>query len=305
MHIPDGFLSTPVWATMDAVALPSVAYLARRAQREFDHHRIPLMGVMGAFIFAAQTINFPVGNGTSGHLVGGALLSFTLGPVAASIVMTAILATQALVFQDGGLLALGANVFNMAIAGVLAGYLPYALLRGRGRGVFLGGMFSVLTSAGLALGELLRSGVPMPRGVLALSIGLFAISAVIEGAITLAVVRALERIQPGFLRQPEGLRARGATVLAGAAAAMGAFGVFIASTRPDGIWRLAGRTGIASRATTLLSTPLADYRLQMVSSPLLTKSLAALIGLLVVYLVCLGAGRVLRRYRTAPEREGA
>lgn len=304
MHIPDGFLSTPVWATMDAVALPSIAVLARRAQREFDHHRIPLMGVMGAFIFAAQTINFPVGNGTSGHLVGGALLSFTLGPAAASIVMTAILVTQALVFQDGGILALGANVFNMAIAGVLAGYLPYALLRGRGRGVFLGGMFSVLTSAGLALAELLRSGVPMPRSVLALSIGLFAISAIIEGAITLAVVRALERIQPGFLRQPAGLRARGAWVLGGAAAAMGAFGVFIASTRPDGIWRLAGQTGIASRATTLLATPLADYRLQMISSPLLTKSLAALIGLLVVYLLCLGVGRVLRHYRPAAEREG-
>ncbi len=103
MHIPDGFLSMPVWGTMDAIALPSIAYLARRAQREFDHHRIPLMGVMGAFIFAAQMINFPVGNGTSGHLVGGALLAFTLGPAAASIVMTAILATQALVFQDGGI----------------------------------------------------------------------------------------------------------------------------------------------------------------------------------------------------------
>src|SRR5512140_275974 len=130
MHIPDGFLSIPVWGTLDAVALPSVAYIAHRAQREFDHHKIPLMGVMGAFIFAAQMINFPVGNGTSGHLVGGALLSFTLGPAAASIVMTAILATQALVFQDGGLLALGANVFNMAIAGVLAGYLPYYMWGG-------------------------------------------------------------------------------------------------------------------------------------------------------------------------------
>src|ERR1700720_3196355 len=193
MHIPDGFLTTRVWGTMDLVAVPSVALLARRAQRDFDHHRVPLMGVMGAFIFAAQLINFPVGNGTSGHLVGGALLSFTLGPAAASIVMTAILATQALVFQDGGLLALGANVFNMAIAGVLAGYLPWVLLRGRKTGVFLGGMFSLLVSASLALFELLRSGVPMPPAVLAVSIGLFLASAIIEGAITLAVVQALER----------------------------------------------------------------------------------------------------------------
>src|ERR1700691_1185795 len=158
MHIPDGFLSIPVWGTMDVITLPSVAWIARRAQREFDHHKIPLLGVMGAFIFAAQMINFPVGIGTSGHLVGGALLAFTLGPAAASIVMTAILATQALIFQDGGLLALGADVFNMAIAGVVAGYLPYMLLRGRRAGVFLGGLISVLVSALLALGELLRSG---------------------------------------------------------------------------------------------------------------------------------------------------
>ncbi len=92
-----------------------------------EDRKIPLLGVMGAFVFAAQMINFPVGPGTSGHLVGGALLTIALGPAAASIVMTAILAIQALVFQDGGILALGANIFNMAIAGVLAAYLPYRL----------------------------------------------------------------------------------------------------------------------------------------------------------------------------------
>jgi cobalt/nickel transport system permease protein len=296
MHIPDGFLSIPVWGTMDAIAVPSVAYIARRAQREFDHHRIPLMGVMGAFIFAAQMINFPVGNGTSGHLVGGALLSFTLGPAAASIVMTAILATQALVFQDGGLLALGANVFNMAIAGVLAGYLPFMLLRGRKAGVFLGGMTSLLVSASLALGELLRSGVRMPPAVLAVSIGLFLVSAIIEGAITLAVMQALERIQPGFIRRPEGIRApvgRCGVALITASAALAGAGVFIASRRPDGIQKLALETGIAAHARTFLTSPLADYKLQMLASPILTKSLAGLIGLIVVYFLCLGVSRVL------------
>ena len=110
MHIPDGFLSTPVWAAMDVVAAPAVAYVTRRAQRNFDESRVALLGVLGAFVFAAQMINFPVGPGTTGHLVGGALLSFTLGPASASVVMTAILAIQALIFQDGGVLALGANV---------------------------------------------------------------------------------------------------------------------------------------------------------------------------------------------------
>jgi cobalt/nickel transport system permease protein len=311
MHIPDGFLSVPVWATMDAVAASSVAYIARRAQREFDHHRIPLMGVMGAFIFAAQMINFPVGNGTSGHLVGGALLSFTLGPAAASIVMTAILATQALVFQDGGLLALGANVFNMAIAGVLAGYLPWVLLRGRKSGVFLGGMFSLLVSASLALFELLRSGVPMPPAVLAVSIGLFLASAMIEGAITLAVVQALERIEPGFVRRPQAMRWRGGLpALVTAAIALAGAGVFIASERPDGIEKLALDTGIASHARTFLTSPLSGYKLQMFSSTFLpgtflARSLAGLIGLFVIYILCLGVGRVLMASRPTLRREGA
>jgi len=276
MHIPDGFLSIPVWGTMDAVALPSIAYLARRAQREFDHHKIPLMGVMGAFVFAAQLINFPVGSGTSAHLVGGALLAFTLGPAAASIVMTAILATQALVFQDGGLLALGANLFNMAIAGVVAGYLPFMLLRGRRAGVFLGGMISVLVSALLALGELLQSGVRMPRAVLEVSIGLFFLSAVIEGVITLAVMQALERIEPGFVRRPEGMRGAGALTFIAASLALAGVGTFIASGQPDGIQKLTLQAGISPHAGTLL-----------------TKSLAGLMGLLLVYVLCLGVSRVL------------
>src|SRR5579863_10375709 len=186
MHIPDGFLATPVWATLDVTAAPVVGYLARRAQRDIEQSKAPLLGVMGAFVFAAQMINFPVGAGTSGHLVGAALLASTLGLAPAVLVMTTILIIQAFVFQDGGLLALGANVFNMAIAGVLAGYVPYVLLRGRRGGMFLGGMISVLTSALLALGELWQSGVRMPGAALVVSIGLFVISAIIEGGITLA-----------------------------------------------------------------------------------------------------------------------
>jgi len=179
-----------------------------------------LLGVMGAFVFAAQMINFPVGIGTTGHLVGGALLAFTLGPAAASVVMAAILTIQALVFQDGGILALGPNVVNMAILGVLAGYLPFYLwgggpggLNGRRRkfAIFAGGTLSVLVSAVLALSELMISGVKMPASVLSVSLGLFLVSGLLEGAITLAVIQALESIQPGFIRRP----CRGALVRPG------------------------------------------------------------------------------------------
>src|SRR5579871_14620 len=132
MHIPDGFLSPPVWATVDVLGVPAVALVAKKAERdsarsEWGDRKIPLMGVMGAFVFAAQMINFPIPLGTSGHLVGGALLTIVLGPAAASVVMTAILAVQALVFQDGGIMALGANVINMALAGIWAAYVPLRL----------------------------------------------------------------------------------------------------------------------------------------------------------------------------------
>jgi cobalamin biosynthesis protein CbiM len=158
---------------MGAASAVGVTWMAHRAQGETDEGRAPLLGVMGAFVFAAQMINFPVGVGTTGHLLGGALLAFTLGPASAIVVMTAILAIQALVFQDGGVLALGANVFNMAVAGVLAGYLPYHLLgRGKARGIaiFVGGVLSVITAALLALAELWFSGVRMPGAIVALSL---------------------------------------------------------------------------------------------------------------------------------------
>jgi cobalt/nickel transport system permease protein len=252
VHIPDGFLTTPVWAALDALAVPAAGLAARRAQRGFDESKAPLLGVMGAFVFAAQMINFPVGVGTSGHLVGGALLACTLGPAAASVVMTAILVIQSLLFQDGGVLALGANVLNMAVAGVLAGYLPYHFWgRGRGRraAIFAGGALSVLAGAVLALAELLLSGVKMPASVLGVSLGFFAISALIEGAITVAVIAALENIQPGFVRQP----APGRSVLVGAlgltAVLLAAGGVVFASTAPDGIENLAMQAGLSKPAT--------------------------------------------------------
>src|SRR5687768_13683116 len=154
MHIPDGFLSTPVWATLNVVSAPAVGYMAKRAGSTMGEGRAPLLGVLGAFVFAAQMVNFPVAPGTSGHLLGGALLAFTAGPAAASLVMTAVLIIQALVFQDGGILALGANIFNIAVAGVLTAYLPYWLF-GRNSlrvlAMFAGGFLSILVSGSLAL----------------------------------------------------------------------------------------------------------------------------------------------------------
>ena len=276
------------------MAAPAAAYAVRRAQHGFDDSRVPLLGVMGAFVFAAQMINFPVGVGTSGHLVGGALLALTLGPAAAGVVMCAILTIQALVFQDGGILALGANVFNMAIAGVLAGYLPYYFWgRGRGRraAIFAGGALSLLASAILALSELLMSGVRMPGAVLGISLALFVVSAVVEGAITVAVVAALERIQPNLMRAPRKGRSPAFAALALAAVMMAAGGVLLASTAPDGIEQLAIRTGIAGHTQTLIHAPLKDYQVAWLGSGWAAQAGAGLAGLGLVYGVCVLIGR--------------
>ena len=128
MHAPDGFISVPLLVVLWVIDLAVLAYAVRQTNRTMDERAIPLMGVMAAFIFAAQMFNFQVAGGTSGHLLGGVLAAVLLGPWPATIVMTAVLAVQALIFQDGGILALGANLFSMAIVGTLGGYAIYRVL---------------------------------------------------------------------------------------------------------------------------------------------------------------------------------
>jgi cobalt/nickel transport system permease protein len=308
MHIPDGFLSPPVWATLDIAAAPAVAIIARKARAEVDDFRIPLLGTLGAFVFAAQMVNFPVGLGTSGHLIGGALLVYALGPATASIVMTAILGIQALVFQDGGLLALGANVVNMGVAGVFAAYLPLSLWRSshsRSAPVFIGAVLSVLVSACLAISELLISGVKMPGSVLAISLVLFAASALIEGVITVAVVRAIERLHPSWIHRPTGKTSPVFAAFAAGAVVLASIGVVIATAAPDGVQQLARQVGIASRETETIASPLRAYALPMLGSVALGRITAGLIGVALIFTVCLLIGRRISRRRQAAAPEGA
>jgi cobalt/nickel transport system permease protein len=301
MHIPDGFLSVPVWAGLAAVSVPLVGVAARRAQREVQESSVPLLGVMGAFVFGAQMINFPLAPGTSGHLFGAALLACTLGPAAAAVVMTAILTVQAVVFQDGGVLALGANVFNMALAGAAAGYLPYWAW-GRGSrpalAVAVGGFLSVIVSASLALAELRLSGLPMPGAVLPLAWGLFALNALAEALITFVVVESVDRLHPGWIRRMQTPRPAVTKWFLAASLVLAVVGVAVASAAPDGLERLAENLGIAHRARVLWETPLADYEARFLSGSWVRRAAAALAGIGITAAVLMATAKLLQRRRS-------
>ena len=212
MHIPDGFVSTGSAAATWLASAGSVGYAVRRVSRELDERQVPLMGVTAAFIFAAQMMNFTVAGGTSGHLLGGALAAILLGPWAGMLVLTSVLAVQALLFQDGGLLALGANVFNMAVVGVLVAWAVYTTLRrllgDRTWSImvsgFAAGWLSVVVASLVAAAELAISGtspwvVALPAmGLVHVFIGIG------EGLITVGVLAFLQVARPDLLtlRQP-------------------------------------------------------------------------------------------------------
>ncbi|MFL6463894.1 MAG: energy-coupling factor ABC transporter permease [Bryobacteraceae bacterium] len=309
MHIPDNFLSPPVWASLDAIALPTIAAVSRRAQQNAEVNNFALLGVMGAFIFAAQMINFPVGFGTSGHLVGGTLLAAIFGPWAASLVLSAILIIQALVFQDGGVLALGPNIINMAIVGVWAGYLPvrsFMQTRWKWHGVFLGGACSVLVCGVLALAELRLSGNPISSTLLAVSLGLFAINAIAEGAITVSVLKAIERVNPEVSSQfsppmhtsvNQSMRYKMIGAIAIISIVLATAGIIVASTLPDGIEHLAKKLQVHFSAGFILHSPLRDYQIQLLGASWLSRVSAGLIGLLLVYFACAIGSYLLTRTR--------
>jgi len=128
MHIPDGFIDIPTSAAFGTLALAGTAIALKKAKTEVDDRTAPMAGLTAVFIFAVQMLNFPVAAGTSGHLLGGALAMVLVGPYAASLAITVVLGVQALLFADGGLTALGLNVFNLSVIAVLVSFLAFKLM---------------------------------------------------------------------------------------------------------------------------------------------------------------------------------
>jgi cobalt/nickel transport system permease protein len=196
LHAPDGFFSLPVALAMWALTVAVLAIAVQRTNRNLDDRAIPLLGVMAAFIFAAQMFNFPVIAGSSGHLLGGVLAAVLLGPWTGTLVMACVVAVQALVFQDGGLLSLGANIFNMGVVGTLGGYAVYRALMGAAGGrdavrlpaAAVGAWLAVMGGALTTTLQLAASGSTELAIALPPMLGLHALIGVGEGVITVAAL---------------------------------------------------------------------------------------------------------------------
>jgi len=264
MHMADALISPAVGATMWAATAVTTVYCAKKIREENDASKIPLMGVSGAFVFAAQMLNFTIpATGSSGHLGGGLILALLLGPEAAFLVMASVLTVQALFFADGGLLSLGANIFNMGFLSAFVAYpLIYKRIVGdtptRGR-VIAGSMLAAIVGLQLgALGVVLETVV---SGVSSLPFSAFAVLmqpihlaiGIVEGMITAAVALFVMQARPELLvRTSEKKRLSGVDlkpVLIGLAiAAVMAGGVvsWFASTYSDGLeWSIAKVAGSA------------------------------------------------------------
>lgn len=309
MHIPDGFLSLVVSLLLWAVSIVVVAYALRRVGRDLNERQVPLMGVLAAAIFAGQMLNFTVAGGTSGHLMGAAIATILLGPWAAIVVMTCVVGIQALIFQDGGLIVLGANIFNMGIVGVAVSYMAYTAImrvaRGARWGIFTGGFSAAWLSvfvASLAVAlELAISGISPANIAIPAMAAVHALIGIGEGLITVGALGFVYAARPDLL-------------VAGTAKTTGSRAIWIgglsialilavlsplASSNPDGLERVAEDQGFLAAAQAPQYNLIPDYLVPGVSNEALATIVAGVIGALLVGAVAFLIARARRSRTTA------
>ena len=311
LHAPDGFFSLPVAVAGYVAAAVFIGIAIRQTNKNINERIVPMMGVMAAFIFAAQMLNFPVAGGTSGHLIGGALAAIILGPWAAILVMTAVVGLQALLFQDGGLVVLGINLLNMSIISVLAGYGAYWVFRKLGTsfkhlmiGGFIAAWVSVVISAASTALMLGMSGTTPLALALPAMTGVHMVIGIGEGLITVFALSFIHAARPALLQAPA-KSADSHTGMETGAPAERSFGVRwwalgyivavavtllapLASGSPDGLERVAGDYGFIERAQDAPYAVIADYVVPGIQNEALATILAGVIGVTVVYALVAG-----------------
>ncbi|MFE4870976.1 energy-coupling factor ABC transporter permease [Streptomyces sp. NPDC056682] len=342
MHVPDGFINAPVSAVTGVVAASAIAVSLRGARRELDEKTAPLAGLVAAFIFAVQMLNFPVAAGTSGHLLGGALAAILVGPYTGVLCVSVVLLMQGILFADGGLTALGVNITDMAITTTV---VAYALFRGLVKVLprtrrsltaasFVAALLSVPAAALVftaiyALGG--TTDVPITK-VLTAMVGVHVLIGIGEAVITALTVGAVIAVRPDLVHGARGLtaplklRVGGELVDAPAAVPAAArsgstkkvwgigvlaalllagFVSFYASASPDGLEKVAHDKGIDAKTThhAAADSPLAGYSVKDIGDARLSGGLAGVIGVGVTVAVGSGVFWTVRRRRTDATHE--
>jgi cobalt/nickel transport system permease protein len=273
MHIPDGFLGPGVAAVTWAAAAGTVAIALREERRAAEPMPSGILGAVAAFLFAAQMINVPVAPGTSGHLIGATLAAVLLGPWRALLAMAAVLLVQAVLFQDGGIAAFGANFVDMGLAGSLVGYgvAHVAIRRGRGPracvvGSMLGAFAATLFGATLVAFWLSLSGLYPLGGVLPVLLVTHVAIGLLEAALTGAILVTILTRRPDLVagigeparkRHPVAVTAG----VFGVALVAAVFLAPLASALPDGLNATAKALGFADRARAMWTAPMPGYDL--------------------------------------------
>ncbi|MEU6253279.1 energy-coupling factor ABC transporter permease [Streptomyces sp. NPDC047043] len=338
MHVPDGFINAPASAVTGVVAAGAIAVSLRGARRELDERTAPLAGLVAAFIFAVQMLNFPVAAGTSGHLLGGALAAILVGPCTGVLCVSVVLLMQGILFADGGLTALGVNITDMAIVTTVVGYAVFRglvkVLPRKRRSVTVASFVAALVSvpaAAVAFTFLYAVGgtTDIAIGKVATAmIGVHVLIGIGEAAITALTVGAVVAVRPDLVYGARGLEqklklrvngelvdvppapapvaartSRRALWITGLATSvvLAGFVSFYASSNPDGLEKVARDKGIDRNVEKHASadSPLADYGVKDVENARLSGGLAGVIGVGVTVVAGSTVFWAVRRRRTA------
>jgi cobalt/nickel transport system permease protein len=302
LHIPDGFLTLIVSLVFWLITIILVGLAVSKTNQSLGEKQIPLMGVMAAFIFAAQMLNFPIAGGTSGHFLGGSLAAIVLGPWAGILVMTAVVGVQALLFQDGGLLVMGANIFNMGIITSVIGFGLYRMVVSRKRGLRIafagiGAWIATMAAALFTALQLWLSGTTRLEIVVPAMLGVHALIGLGEALITMAALTYIEQTRPDLLGIENSKDAGGrGWIVAGILVSL--IAIFIsplASGNPDGLEKVAQDLGFLNQGLGSPYQILPDYTVPFFGETDLSTVMAGIVGAVVIAGLIILVGRNLRR----------
>jgi cobalt/nickel transport system permease protein len=307
LHIPDGFLSLIISLVAWVLAIIFISMAIRNSRESFDEKLVPLAGIMAAFIFAGQMINFPVAGGTSGHFIGAALAAVVLGPWLGILVMTAVIILQALLFQDGGLVVMGANILVMGVTPALISYGLFRAVANRSRRTQLvtvagAAWLSVMGAALLTALLLGFSSTSSFRIAVPALLGVHAFIGIGEALITVAALSFIMKARPQLLQTSAETGGRGWIVGGIVITLLVVLVSPFASGFPDGLEWVAEEKGFLDTAVNAPFQILPDYTIPALGETGLSTILAGVIGALLVAGITFGLARSLRSKK--PETKG-